>query len=139
MASFGGGDLSLLLHTEFTPETKGGVVVVVAAVVPSVDCGGIWTFELVEPPFRIPTAFFGSLTLSSSSSPAAFSLKRSDNFFFLSAGDDSGMNFEFLPKNGLLLPPPGVPVEKLWWTGVFPRDGVKSAFKEVHQCMKNQS
>lgn len=35
-----GEDLSLLLQTEFTPETK-GVVVVVVVVVPSVDFGGI--------------------------------------------------------------------------------------------------
>lgn len=54
------------------------------------------------------------------------SLKRSDNLCFLSVGDGSGLSLGVRSAPPVLLTL-GAPAEKLWCTGVLPRDGVNSA------------
>ena len=74
-----------------------------------------------------PLAMFGLLfRLSTSWSCLMLSWKSSDSFFFLSVGDGWDKETGILSSKWALLTR-GVPMEKLWWTGVFPRDGVKSA------------
>lgn len=70
-------------------------------------------------PFWLPIIFC---------SPASWSLwklsrKSSDSLLF---GDGGGLEPGVMPSKWALSSRGG-PAEKLWWTGVLPRDGVKSA------------
>lgn len=74
--------------------------------------------------FWLPEMFSSSISWSC----WMLSRKSSTSFFL---GDGSKVELGILSSKWALLTR-GVPVEKLWWTGVLPRDGVKSAKESMN-------
>lgn len=88
--------------------------------------------RVVAPTTLAGASFLSVAELSSSlySGSRKLSLKSSESLFFLSGGDGSGT--ELVASSSGILLTSSLPSDEFGWTGVFPREGVKSAFKKLH-------
>lgn len=109
-----------LLHTELVPETYG---------VPCTDLGGRSRRVCLTSFFPLANTLLLEIRLLNSWSFPKLSRKRSTNFFFFRVGDSRGTEPGILSRIRFLLTWEDPGVGKLRWTGVLPRDGVKSALE----------
>lgn len=112
------------LQTELGPEARG---------VPFADSGGKSSIVRLTSIFPLDIFCFPKIFSSlPSMSFLMLSSKSSASFFFLPVGDGVGIEAGTLFSKGALLAW-GVPMETFGWTGVLPRDGVKSALEATNK------